>query len=131
MVRVDGAMAALEGTSAIPAERLGKMAWDLMTPAQRDRFKTNLELDLSWYLEGVGRFRVNVFRQRHALGMVLRVIPDSVKTIADLGLPSVVKDISNEPRGLVLVTGITGSGRVRPSRPWSKRSTVCPSHRHD
>ena len=111
MVRVDGAMAALEATSVVPAERLGKMAWDLMTPAQRDRFKTNLELDLSWYLEGVGRFRVNVFRQRHTLGMVLRVIPDSVKTIADLGLPSVVRDISSEPRGLVLVTGITGSGK--------------------
>ena len=111
MIRVDGSMAPLEGASVLPAERLGKMAWDLMTPAQRERFKVNLELDLSWHLEGVGRFRVNVFRQRHALGMVLRVIPDLVKTIEELDLPSVVQDIANEPRGLVLVTGITGSGK--------------------
>ena len=111
MIRVDGQMAPLEGASELSAERLGKMAWELMTPAQRERFKVTLELDLSWHLDGVGRFRVNVFRQRHALGMVLRVIPDQVKTIEDLGLPDVVNSIADEPRGLVLATGITGSGK--------------------
>ena len=69
MVRVDGAGCAGRPLSSPLSCREDGV--DLMTPAQRDRFKASLELDLSWYLEGVGRFRVNVFRQRHALGMVL------------------------------------------------------------
>jgi twitching motility protein PilT len=110
-IRVDGIMLPIAGASPIAGERLGKMAWDLMTASQRTRFKDKLDLDLSWQLEGVGRFRVNVFRQRHALGMVLRIIPDQVKTISDLQLPPVIQQIAQEPRGLVLVTGITGSGK--------------------
>ena len=58
MIRVNGQMTPLEGAMAIPGERLGKMAWDLMTPAQRERFKANLELDLSWRLDDTGRFRL-------------------------------------------------------------------------
>ena len=111
MLRVNGQMTAISGAVPLPADRLAKMAWDLMTPAQRDRFKTRMDLDLSWQLDGVGRFRINVFRQRHTLGMVLRVIPGQVKTISDLGLPEVVNQIAQEPRGLVLVTGVTGSGK--------------------
>ena len=111
MMRIKGQMKALEGATILQAERLGKMAWELMTPAQRERFKSQFELDLSCNMEGVGRFRVNVFRQRHKVGMVLRVIPDTVKTIKELRLPRAVAEIAEEPRGLVLVTGITGSGK--------------------
>ena len=111
MLRTDGRMKPIDGASPLPAERVGKMAWEIMTPAQRERFKNQFELDLSWNVDGVGRFRVNVFRQRHKVGMVLRVIPDQVKTIKELRLPRVVAEISEEPRGLVLVTGITGSGK--------------------
>jgi twitching motility protein PilT len=111
MLRIDGQMIPIDGANRLPADGLAKMAWDIMSPAQRDRFKANMDLDLSWQLDGVGRFRVNVFRQRHALGMVLRVIPDQIKTIADLQLPEVINQIAQEPRGLILVTGITGSGK--------------------
>jgi twitching motility protein PilT len=111
MLRIDGQMAPIDGANRLAADVLAKMAWDIMSPAQRERFKANLDLDLCWQLDGLGRFRINVFRQRHALGMVLRVIPDQVKTIADLQLPEVICQIAQEPRGLVLVTGITGSGK--------------------
>lgn len=111
MVRIQGAIKPIAGTQPIPPERLAKMAWDIMSPAQREKFKANLDLDMSWHQDGVGRFRINVFRQRHSLGMVLRVIPPTVKTIRDLGLPEVITQIAKEPRGLVLVTGTTGSGK--------------------
>ncbi len=111
MVRVSGAMRPLGDVAPIPAERLAKLAWNIMTPAQREHFKATLDLDMSWDVENVGRFRVNVFRQRHALGMVLRVIPSNVQTIEELGLPKIIENIAREPRGLVLVTGTTGSGK--------------------
>lgn len=111
MLRVKGLMKAIDGAPILQAERLGKMAWEIMTPAQREKFKNQFELDLSWSMDGVGRFRVNVFRQRHKVGMVLRVIPDSVKTIKELRLPRTIAEIAEEPRGLVIVTGITGSGK--------------------
>jgi len=111
MVRVDGSMTPLSGMNALPAERVGKMAWDIMAPAQRETFKNKLDLDMSWQIDGVGRFRVNVFRQQQAIGMVLRVIPTKVKTLDDLQLPAVLKEIAGQPRGLILVTGITGSGK--------------------
>jgi len=87
------------------------MAWTIMAPAQREMFKTNLDLDLSWDVPGLCRFRVNVYRQRHTIGMVLRLIPNQVLSIDDLGLPEVIKEIANNPRGLILVTGTTGSGK--------------------
>jgi twitching motility protein PilT len=111
MIRVDGKMAPLPGTNALAAEQVGKMAWNIMAPAQREKFKVELDLDMSWHIDGLGRFRINVFRQRHAIGMVLRVIPDKVKTLDELRMPAVLKEIAAQPRGLVLVTGITGSGK--------------------
>lgn len=111
MMRVDGAMVPVPESTAIPAERVGKMAWNIMAPAQRDKFKNVLDLDMSWNLSGVGRFRINVFRQQQAIGMVLRIIPAAVKTLDELRMPKVIKEIASQPRGLVLVTGITGSGK--------------------
>ncbi|MEC9391283.1 MAG: type IV pilus twitching motility protein PilT [Myxococcota bacterium] len=111
IMRVDGEMVPIPETTALVSERVGKMAWNIMAPAQRDRFKTDLDLDMSWNLEGLGRFRVNVFRQRQSIAMVLRVIPSAVKSLDDLRMPEVLKTIAGQPRGLVLVTGITGSGK--------------------
>jgi twitching motility protein PilT len=111
MVRVSGKMRPLGDAAPIPAERLAKLAWNIMTPAQREQFKATLDLDMSWQVENVGRFRVNIFRQRHSLGMVLRIIPSDVRTIEQLGLPKILESIAREPRGLVLVTGTTGSGK--------------------
>ena len=111
VMRVEGEMVPIPETTALVAERVGKMAWNIMAPAQRDRFKTELDLDMSWHLDGLGRFRVNVFRQQQSIAMVLRIIPNAVKSLDELRMPEVLKTIASQPRGLVLVTGITGSGK--------------------
>jgi twitching motility protein PilT len=111
MFRVSGALQPMAGAQRLTQEVLGKAAWAMMTPAQRERFKADNDLDLAYQVTGVGRFRVNVFRQRQAIGLVLRTIPTDVKTIDELGLPQVLKKVAMEPRGLVIVTGTTGSGK--------------------
>ena len=83
----------------------------ILDEERRQRFSKNMELDLSYEIEGVSRFRVNCFRQRGRMGAVLRAIPVKIKTIDELMLPAITKDICLRPRGLVLVTGPTGSGK--------------------
>jgi len=82
-----------------------------MTNRQKQKFKETAELDMAYGVAGLGRFRVNVFQQRGNVGMVLRVIPTKIRTIEELNLPKVVETICEEQRGLVLVTGTTGSGK--------------------
>ena len=82
-----------------------------MTDAQKHRFEENLELDFSFGVKGLSRFRANLFNQRGAVGAVFRAIPYENKAFEDLGLPTVVKELCNKPRGLILVTGPTGSGK--------------------
>jgi twitching motility protein PilT len=83
----------------------------ILNDERKERFAANMELDLSYEIEGLSRFRVNCFRQRGSMGAVLRAIPVKIKTIDELMLPVVTKDICLRPRGLVLVTGPTGSGK--------------------
>ena len=85
--------------------------YPILNEERRARFERNMELDLSYEIEGVARFRVNCFRQRGHMGAVLRAIPVKIKTIDDLMLPAITKDICLRPRGLCLVTGPTGSGK--------------------
>ena len=87
------------------------MAAAVLPAAHRQRFKDAQEVDLAYSVPGLGRFRCNVFQQRGTIGMVLRVIPMSVRTADELGLPPVLQKIATEERGLVLVTGTTGSGK--------------------
>jgi twitching motility protein PilT len=87
------------------------MAFSMMSNRQKQRFKEVSEADIAYGVSGLGRFRANVFQQRGSVGMVLRVIPDRVRTLSDLGLPPVVEKVADEQRGLILVTGITGSGK--------------------
>ena len=87
------------------------MAFSMMTNRQKQKFKETAELDMAYGVAGLGRFRVNVFQQRGNVGMVLRVIPTKIRTIEELELPRVVDKICEEQRGLVLVTGTTGSGK--------------------
>jgi twitching motility protein PilT len=87
------------------------MAATVLTSSQQQKLRDLEELDLAYGVPGLGRFRVNVFQQRGTIGMVLRVIPMQVRTIEELDLPRVLKQIANEERGLVLVTGTTGSGK--------------------
>jgi twitching motility protein PilT len=82
-----------------------------MNNVQRERFKSTSDCDLAWTVVGVGRFRVNVFRQQAKIGMVLRTIPSVVRSVDEIGLPPVLKKLAMEKRGLILVTGATGSGK--------------------
>lgn len=83
----------------------------LMNPERQQRFEQTKELDASYSVPGLARFRVNVFRQQHHIGAVMRVIPFIIRTIDELGLPQITKEFAKLPRGLVLVTGPTGSGK--------------------
>lgn len=111
MLRVRGDVGPIPNAPRLTPEMMGQMAWGIMSAIQRDRFKNTHDLDMAWQVPGVGRFRVNVFRQRQNIGMVLRAIPATVKSIDELSLPPVIKKIAANQRGLVLVTGTTGSGK--------------------
>ena len=111
MFRVDGALVPLRNGDRIMPDEIQGIAFGIMNPVQKARFEEHREADLAYGIPGLGRFRVNVFQQRGTVGIVFRVIPFGVKTIEQLYLPKVVERISRENRGLVLVTGTTGSGK--------------------
>ena len=111
MFRVDGALVPLKNGERIPPDELQKMAHSIMNDTQRARFDETRETDLAYGIAGLGRFRVNVFQQRGTVGIVFRVIPFGVKSIEHLHLPKIIESIALEQRGLVLVTGTTGSGK--------------------
>jgi len=111
MFRVDGALVPLKNGERLLPEEMQKTAFSLMNPAQKARFEEARECDLAYGIPGLGRFRVNIFQQRGTIGIVFRVIPFGVKSIDQLLLPRVIERISMENRGLVLVTGTTGSGK--------------------
>ncbi len=109
-VRVHGHLQPLDMPPLTPAETK-QLAYSVLTDAQKHRFEENLELDFSFGLKGLARFRGNCFNQRGAVASVFRVIPFEIKSFAQLGLPPVVSKLCEKPRGLVLVTGPTGSGK--------------------
>ncbi|MGH2689578.1 MAG: type IV pilus twitching motility protein PilT, partial [Actinomycetota bacterium] len=88
-----------------------RMLYAILTQRQRERFEEDLELDLSYSLPGVSRYRVNVYRQRDSMGAAFRLIPFEIKTLEELGAPQQIAQFARLPRGLVLVTGPTGSGK--------------------
>jgi twitching motility protein PilT len=110
-IRVDGQIRAMEGYEALNPSELRRMVYAILTQRQREKFEENLELDTSHPVAGVGRFRLNVFVQRDSVGAVLRAIPYKIVQLDKLGIPAVVGDLAHLPRGLVLVTGPTGSGK--------------------
>jgi twitching motility protein PilT len=110
-VRVDGELRPLTQYPRISSEDMLNMAFSMMTNRQKQKFKENTELDMAYGVAGLGRFRVNVFQQRGNVGMVLRVIPTKIRTLEELYLPKVIDRICEERRGIVLVTGTTGSGK--------------------
>ncbi|HEV7395358.1 MAG TPA: type IV pilus twitching motility protein PilT [Pyrinomonadaceae bacterium] len=110
-VRVHGHLRPLENYRNLTSADTKQLAYSVLTDAQKHRFEENLELDFSFGVKGLSRFRANLFNQRGAVGAVFRAIPYEVKAFEDLGLPNVVKELCNKPRGLILVTGPTGSGK--------------------
>jgi twitching motility protein PilT len=111
-IRVDGELRPLNQFSRVSSEDMLNMAFSIMTNRQKQKFKEQTELDMAYGVAGLGRFRVNVFQQRGNVGMVLRVIPTKIRTLEELYLPRVVDKICEEARGIVLVTGTTGSGKT-------------------
>jgi len=109
-IRVHGHLVPLDLPQLTPSETK-QLAYSVMTDAQKHRFEETFELDFSFGLKGLARFRANVFNQRGATAAVLRVIPFEIKSFNQLGLPAVVSKLCDKPRGLVLVTGPTGSGK--------------------
>ena len=110
-VRIHGHLQPVEGYTPLTASETKQLAYSVLTDAQKHRFEEDLELDFSFGLKGMSRFRANLFNQKGAVGAVFRAIPYEIKSFEALGLPNVIKDLCNKPRGLVLVTGPTGSGK--------------------
>ncbi|MGH8519726.1 MAG: type IV pilus twitching motility protein PilT, partial [Panacagrimonas sp.] len=111
MMRLNGSLVVVSEEKRLDRPDTEAMAQAIFTPEHLEKFRTSQEVDLAYSVAGMGRFRVNVFQQRGTVGLVLRVIPTRIKNIDELGLPPVLKHIASEERGLVLVTGTTGSGK--------------------
>ena len=110
VIRVDGALLATNYEPMTDFE-VQRMIYAILTDEQIRAFETEMELDCSYSLKGISRFRVNVYRDRGSCAGAFRVIPSKIPTIRELGLPIVLEELSRRPRGLVLVTGPTGSGK--------------------
>jgi twitching motility protein PilT len=111
ILRINGELSVMSNENRLTQEDTLKIAFSVMSPGQREVFKKKNDIDLAYSVPGLGRFRCNIFIQRGTIGLVFRVIPMRIPTIEELLLPDVIKKISQEPRGLILVTGTTGSGK--------------------
>ncbi len=109
--RIDGTLRALKEAPRLSPEMTKEIAFSVMNDRQKERFKKNNEIDLSYAVSGLGRFRVSIFMQRGSASLVLRTIPFKIPTIEELLLPKVIEKLAMERRGLILVTGTTGSGK--------------------
>jgi len=112
IVRVNGELSFLHGEKALTPEDTERIAFSVMNESQKEVFKRKHDIDIAYSVPGIGRFRCNCFLQRGSIGVVFRVIPVKILSIEELHLPVVLKKIAMEPRGLVLVTGTTGSGKT-------------------
>src|SRR4030043_1243850 len=111
IIRVYGELTPLTSESRVSQEDAMNIAFSIMTPQQSEIFKNKKDIDLAYSIPGLGRFRCNIFVQRGTIGIVFRVIQTKIPTIDELHLPDILKKISMEQRGLILVTGTTGSGK--------------------
>ena len=111
MVRVSGGLMPVQGAPTLSSTDLQSLLFAILTNKQRERFEASLELDFAYTLPGSARFRVNMYRQRNAVGAVFRLIPYEIKKLEDLGVPPSINHFAMLPRGFVLVTGPTGSGK--------------------
>lgn len=111
MLRIDGALIPVPGTEALTPESIERLVFAILDEDQQQILLKDKEFDFSFAFGDLGRFRVNAFHERGNIAAALRLIPNEIKTIVELGMPNVVNDFANYPRGLVLVTGPTGSGK--------------------
>src|SRR5256885_10506375 len=111
VIRVRGEVERLGDFDSLTAEETQQLLYRILSSEQQKRLELNRQLDFAHSIPGVARFRVNVFFQRETLGAAFRLIPNEIKSLEELGLSSSLHSLSNKPRGLVLVTGPTGSGK--------------------
>ena len=111
VVRVNGRLERLDEFARLSPEDTQRMLYRILSTEQQKHFEIKRQIDISYSIPGLARFRVNVYFQRESLGAAFRLIPAELKTLEQLGLPPVLKDFTTKPRGLVLVTGPTGSGK--------------------
>jgi twitching motility protein PilT len=109
-LRVDGKLISLDRSELTPAETKA-LCYSILTDTQKHKFEENNELDLSFGMKGLSRFRANIFMQRGAVAGAFRMIPYNIRTFNELGLPPIISELSKKPRGLILVTGPTGCGK--------------------
>ena len=131
VVRIDGHLEALDYPPLDPIVNR-EMVYSILSQDQRQKLETDWELDLAYSLYGVARFRVNAFFQRGAIAAAFRMVPIEIKAIDDLGLPKILHSFCHKPRGFVLVTGPTGSGKSTTLGRHHRRDQSDPvaSHRH-
>ena len=108
--RINGDLLKLDSPIYTP-EETEKIAMGILNDKQKEELKEQGEIDISFSIHGVSRFRINIFRQRGSYCMAIRIIPLNIPTMEELGLPLIVNDLAKLPRGLILVTGPTGSGK--------------------
>jgi twitching motility protein PilT len=111
ILRIDGRLMPIETEKRTTQEDAFNVAQSIMNNVQKAKFKEKNELDMAYAVPGLGRFRVNVFQQRGSVGMVFRMVPAKILSFEDLMMPTVLQKIASEQRGLILVTGTTGSGK--------------------
>ena len=111
MFRIDGGLQAINGATPLTHEDINECFLQITTPEEREHFHRHLELDFGYTLQGVGRLRCNAAQQRGSISLAIRLLPPKIPTLDELELPALCKDLAMRPRGLVLVTGPTGSGK--------------------
>jgi twitching motility protein PilT len=111
MLRLNGQVQSIKSQSPLKSEEIEHLLSSILTDAQMARFKKDKELDASFGVEGISRFRLNAYYQRGSIGAAIRLIPFDIPKISDLGLPQIISDFADKPNGLILVTGPTGSGK--------------------
>ncbi len=111
IIRIDGSLKPLQGAKPYNYNEVNQMALGIMNEWQKERFLREKEVDMGYEIHGLGRFRVNIFQQRGKIRIALRIVPYQIKNIRELNLPEVLEKVAMENRGLIMVTGTTGSGK--------------------
>src|SRR3972149_11343292 len=109
--RIDGSLVLIKEAPSFTQEGLERMAFSLMNKWQREKYEKTFEMDLAYDIEGLSRFRINVFQQQGTIAMAIRAIPFEIRSVSELNLPLILEKIAQEERGLVIVTGTTSSGK--------------------
>ena len=121
-MRDKGKITPMEGFPVLSTQQTREVVFSILNDDQRKRFENNLQLDFAYAIPGVARFRVNCFFQRGSVSAAFRLVPQEIPSLDSLGVPQVLRELAAKPRGFVLVTGPTGSG---------KSTTLAAMHRRD